>query len=118
MPTPRQLKRTQTLLAAVLGLPAKPTRKFERVLKALHAGREVVIELPWSPGPRYHQLTLHRVEGERIFFTNSDRIPGMKAGMILSGPLPRRIEPGGMESSAIADLQHLFEEGKGEGLVI
>jgi hypothetical protein len=114
----RQLKQTQDLLAAVLRLSVQPTRKFARVVEALHAGREAVVEIPWPPGRNYHQLTLHRVEGERVIFTNAARTAGLDAGMIVHDALPRKIEADGTESALLSDLQQLFEDGKGEALLL
>lgn len=118
MPKPRQLKQTRILIAAVLGRRAQPTRRFDRVLAALQRGQSAIVELRWSPGGRMHQLTLHRVDGDRITFTNAARIPGLAPGTPIQAPLARRVEPGGLESATIADLRALFEEGKGEALVI
>lgn len=118
MPKPRQLKLTRKLLSAVLERPAQTTRRFDRVLAALQQGHAVIVELHWSPSGRMHQLILRRTVAERILFTNAARLPGLTPGTLVHAPLARRIEPGGLESAKISDLRALFEEGKGEALVI
>lgn len=105
----RQIKKTQTLMGAVLGSPRRGTRDFSRVLEALRAGKgDVVVEVPWVSG-HYQQLILRRLEGDRVYFYNPFKGD-------LSTPFERRAEEEG-ESALLADLEAHFTRGKGEALL-
>ena len=106
----RQIRKTQTLMGAVLGSPRRGTRDFNRVLDALRSGKgDVIIEVPWASG-HYQQLILRRLEGDRVFFLNPNK------GEDLSTPFARRAEAEG-ESALLADLEAHFTRGKGEALL-
>ncbi|GEM_PF-5717544 len=105
----RQIKKTQTLLGAVLASPRRGTRDFGKVVEALRAGKtNVVVEVPWAPG-KYQQLVLRRLERDRVYFFNP-----LKGD--LATPFARRAEEEG-ESALLADLEAHFLKGKGEALV-
>jgi hypothetical protein len=105
----RQIKKTQTLMGAVMGSSRRGTRDFSRVLEALRAGRgDVVVEVPWVSG-HYQQLILRRLEGDRVYFYNPFKGD-------LSKPFERRAEAEG-ESALLADLEAHFTRGKGEALL-
>lgn len=114
----RQIRKTRSLMEAVLGSPRKLTKDYSKVLEALNAGAtNVAVELPWYEDGGTHQILLQHVEGERAFFINPAREPDLAPGTVLNDHLPRRVEASGLESTKLKNLEKLFERGKAVALL-
>lgn len=114
----RQIRKTRSLMEAVLGAPRKMTKDLSKVLEALAAGKtDVPVEIPWYEDGGTHQILLQHVADERVFFINPARQPDLAPGTILNENFPRRVETGGLESTKLKNLEKLFERGKAVALL-
>lgn len=113
-PQNRQLKKTQLLIGAILGVDRMRSKNFKKVLKALSDGMtDIVVEVPWYEDGGFHQILLQHRQGDRIYFINPAHSK-KPVGASLKGKLPRRIEENGLESVLVSDLEDLFKsEGAG-----
>lgn len=114
-----RLTAAHRLFEAVLGCSPRRTRHFDQILHTLsQARRDVIVELPWTHPSHRHLIRLKKLEGDRIYFSNPQKLAERKAGVVLTDGLRRRIEPDGLESARLTDLRELFEAGDGEALLL
>lgn len=108
-PPNRQLKKTQLLMGAILGVDRMRSKNFKKVLKALTDGMtDIVMEVPWYEDGGFHQILLQHRQGDRVYFINPAQTKN-PVGTSLKGKLPRRIEANGLESALVSDLESLFK---------
>lgn len=114
-----RLPAAQRLLGAILGTNPQRTRQFDQILHTLiEAGRDVIVELPWSHRGHLQLLRLKRLKGDRVYFSNPTKSSDRTPGAVLTDGLCRRVESDGLESARLTDLRMLFEGGGGEALLL